>query len=117
MRLRVMGCGLHGLVVRGLGSLVLGHQHLRHFPVFYTCVRSSSADYTVMVLKVPVCFYMFPGGHWYLRRSPLLAQVSTMVKSHLVVVTVQGAPGFGLDWLSVSSVITIMISWMFNIQR
>ena len=44
-----------------------------------------------------VCFIMcaFCGlheGHFYMRTAPLLAPVSTMGKSRLVVVAVQGAP-------------------------
>ena len=54
-------------------------------PVFYTLLVTTGVIQYGFVLRVTQ-------GHLYMWRTPLLAPVSTVGKTRLVVVTVQGAP-------------------------
>ena len=54
-------------------------------PVFYTLLVTTGVIRYGFVLRVTQ-------GHWYMWRTPLLAPVSTVGKTRLLVVAVQGAP-------------------------
>jgi hypothetical protein len=61
------------------------------FPCLFLCFTVLHHDgYYCVVLYILFCG--LHGGHWYMWLSPLLAPVSTVGKSRLVVVAVQGAP-------------------------
>src|SRR5437588_4659609 len=64
-------------------------------PVFYTLLVTTGVIRYGFVLRVTQ-------GHWYMWRTPLLAPVSTVGKTRLLVVAVQGAPRGPVFPLSVS---------------
>ena len=87
-----MGCLIQGLLVYVFSQTsweVDVYGVTSFIPVFYTLLVTTSVICYGFVLRVT-------RGHWYMWRTPLLAPVSTVGKTRLVVVAVQGAPQLAL---------------------
>jgi hypothetical protein len=88
-----MGCLIQGLLVyvfvafsSSQMSWVVNIYGVTSFiPMFYTLLVTTGVIRYGFVLRVTQ-------GHWYMWRTPLLAPVSTVGKTRLLVVMVQGAP-------------------------